>query len=122
MPDSEAVTRTREGEEPSRRCRDERRPGGAELRKRIGDLGRPVEILAQKVQADLAAAGIQVSLDGLPRATALQKYREAKDHSGCRSWAADYPSAIDFLVYVPGSVVGNALVGPRTQAPRRRNL
>ena len=68
--------------------------------------GVPVEILAQKVQADLAAVGINVSLDGLPRAAALQKYREGKDQLGLWSWAADYPSPIDFLVYAPGGVVG----------------
>ena len=68
--------------------------------------GVEMNILAQKVQADLAEVGIEINLDGLPRTTALQKYRDGKDQLGVWSWAADYPDTSNFLVYLPGRTVG----------------
>src|SRR5262245_56534882 len=41
--------------------------------------GIQMNLLAQKIQADLAAVGIGISLNGLPRATALQQYRDGKN-------------------------------------------
>jgi len=68
--------------------------------------GIPTALLAQKIQSDLAAVGIQLKLDGLPNVTALTLYRGGKDQFGVWGWAADYPDATDFLVYAPGRVVG----------------
>jgi peptide/nickel transport system substrate-binding protein len=68
--------------------------------------GVQMNLMAQKLQADLAAVGIAVTLNGLPRATALQAYRDGKNQLGVWSWAADYPDRQNFLVYVPGRVVG----------------
>lgn len=68
--------------------------------------GVEMNILAQKIQSDLAEVGIEMTLDGLPRSTALQKYRDAKDQVGIWSWAADFPDASDFMVYLPGRTVG----------------
>lgn len=68
--------------------------------------GVQMAVLAQKIQADLATVGIQISLNGLPRATALQSYRDAKNQVGVWSWAADYPDGHNFLVYIPGRTVG----------------
>ena len=68
--------------------------------------GVQMNLLAQKIQADLAAVGITVSLNGLPRATALQLYREGKNQISAWSWAADYPDGQNFLVYAPGRTVG----------------
>jgi peptide/nickel transport system substrate-binding protein len=68
--------------------------------------GVEMNILAQKVQSDLAEVGIDLALDGLSRSTALQKYRDGKDQVGVWSWAADFPDASDFLVYLPGRTVG----------------
>jgi peptide/nickel transport system substrate-binding protein len=78
-------------------------------------------IVAEKVQADLAKVGIQITLDGLPSSIALQKYREAKDQLGIWAWAADYPDVSDYLVFVPGRTVGKragwlADASPDTQA------
>ena len=63
-------------------------------------------IVAEKVQADLAKVGIQLTLDGLPSGIALQKYRDAKDQLGIWAWAADYPDVSDYLVFAPGRTVG----------------
>jgi peptide/nickel transport system substrate-binding protein len=68
--------------------------------------GIQMNLLAQKIQADLAAVGIGISLNGLPRATALQLYRDGKNQLGVWSWAADYPDGQNFLVYAPGRTVG----------------
>ena len=68
--------------------------------------GVQFSILAQKIQSDLAAVGITLTLDGLPGSTALQKYRDAKDQIGVWSWTADYADASDYLVYCPGRTVG----------------
>jgi peptide/nickel transport system substrate-binding protein len=68
--------------------------------------GIPTSLLAQKIQSDLAAVGIQLKLDGLPTVTSLTLYRGGKDQFGVWGWAADYPDATDFLVYAPGRVVG----------------
>jgi peptide/nickel transport system substrate-binding protein len=63
-------------------------------------------VLAQKIQSDLNAVGMKISLNGLPRTTALQQYRDGKNQLGVWSWAADYPDGENFLVYAPGHTVG----------------
>jgi peptide/nickel transport system substrate-binding protein len=68
--------------------------------------GVQFSLLAQKIQSDLSAVGITLTLDGLPTATSLQKYRDAKDQIGIWSWTADYADASDYLVYCPGQTVG----------------
>ncbi|HEV2283145.1 MAG TPA: ABC transporter substrate-binding protein [bacterium] len=71
-------------------------------------------ILAQKLQADLAAVGITVDLNGLPGAVALGEYRAAKAPALFGGYVADYPDATDFLVYLPGRLVGKRLRWPAT--------
>lgn len=68
--------------------------------------GVDVSIMVQKIQADLAEVGMTIELDGLPRTTALQKYRDGENQIGLWSWAADYPDTSNFLVYLPGRTVG----------------
>jgi peptide/nickel transport system substrate-binding protein len=68
--------------------------------------GVQMNVLAQKIQSDLAEVGIELALDGLPRTTALQKYRDAQNQVGVWSWAADFPDTSNFLVFLPGRTVG----------------
>src|SRR5512133_3423877 len=68
--------------------------------------GVQANVLAQKIQSDLNAVGMSISLNGLPRTTALQQYRDGKNQLGVWSWAADYPDGENFLVYAPGHTVG----------------
>jgi peptide/nickel transport system substrate-binding protein len=68
--------------------------------------GVQMALLAQKIQSDLAAVGMNISLNGLPRVAALQLYRDGKNQLGIWSWAADWPDGSNFLVYAPGRVVG----------------
>ena len=84
--------------------------------------GVQMNLLAQKIQADLAAVGIGIALNGLPRATALQLYRDGKNQVGAWSWAADYPDGQNFLVYAPGRTVGKRAGWLPESSPEAREL
>ena len=84
--------------------------------------GVQMSLLAQKIQADLAAVGIAISLNGLPRTTALQLYRDGKNQLGVWSWAADYPDGQNFLVYAPGRTVGKRAGWLPEAGPEAREL
>lgn len=62
--------------------------------------------LAQKVQANLQAVGIKVNLTGSPISTALADYRAGKEQLGLWLWGPDYPDPNDYLVFLPGQLVG----------------
>jgi len=79
-------------------------------------------IVAQKVQADLAKVGIQLSLDGLPSSVALQKFRDGKDQLGLWAWAADFPDVSDYLVFVPGRTVGKRAGWAADASPEAQQL
>jgi peptide/nickel transport system substrate-binding protein len=53
-------------------------------------LGVPSEPLAAKLQADLAQAGIRVTLDGKERSVAIAEYRAGKIQLMLASWSPDY--------------------------------
>jgi peptide/nickel transport system substrate-binding protein len=84
--------------------------------------GVQMDILAQKIQSDLVEVGMEISLDGLPRSTALQKYRDAENQIGVWSWAADFPDASNFLVYMPGRTVGTRAGWPADFSPEAEEL
>ena len=84
--------------------------------------GVQMNVLAQKIQSDLAEVGIELELDGLPQSTALQKYRDAKNQIGVWSWAADFPDASNFLVYMPGRTVGTRAGWPADASPEAEAL
>src|SRR5262249_22077974 len=50
----------------------------------------PAEPLAAKLQADLAQAGIKVTLDGKERSVAIAEYRAGKIQLMLASWSPDY--------------------------------
>src|SRR5579859_7234227 len=62
--------------------------------------------LAQKVQANLQAAGITCNLTGSPISTALADYRAGTEQMGLWLWGPDYPDPNDYLVFLPGELVG----------------
>ena len=79
------------------------------------DLGYPSDFtlnglsfstLAQKVQANLQDVGIKVNLTGSPISTALADYRAGKEQLGLWLWGPDYPDPNDYLVFLPGQLVG----------------
>ena len=59
-------------------------------------------VLAQKTKANLADAGIDVSLQGLPVNAMLQQYAAGKDEMTQSYWGPDYPDPNDYQVFLPG--------------------
>ena len=62
--------------------------------------------LAQKVKANLADVGITVNLTGSPISVSLADYRAGKEQLGLWLWGPDYPDPNDYLVFLPGQLVG----------------
>lgn len=63
-------------------------------------------VVAQKIKSDLAQVGIEVDLAGKPIATALPSYRAGTEQLGLWYWGPDYPDPNDYLVFLPGQLVG----------------
>ena len=68
--------------------------------------GLSFTVLAQKVKSDLAKVGITVNLKGSPIATSLDTYRAGTEELGVWEWSPDYPDPNDYLVFLPGQLVG----------------
>lgn len=68
--------------------------------------GVAVETLAQKVQADLADAGITVNLVPGDIGPALERYRLGESPFGLWLWGPDFLDPIDRLAFTPGGKVG----------------
>ena len=68
--------------------------------------GVPFATLAQKVQSNLQAIGINVQLSGSPTGTWLTSYRSGKMAFGLSLWGPDYPDPADYLTFAPGELVG----------------
>ena len=68
--------------------------------------GADTGLLSQKIQQDLAAVGIKVTLNGLPYAEWIDQERAAKMQFGLMGWNADYMDASDYLLFLPGLTVG----------------
>jgi peptide/nickel transport system substrate-binding protein len=64
------------------------------------------EALAAKIQANLAEAGITISLNGQPSTIATTNYRAGKLQMGLFGWAPDYPDPNNYLAFMPGQLVG----------------
>ena len=75
--------------------------------------------MAQRVQANLQAIGVNVELSGAPVGTWLDKYRGGKMAFGLSLWGPDYPDPADYLAFMPGELVGLRVGWPR--APIRRS-
>jgi peptide/nickel transport system substrate-binding protein len=68
--------------------------------------GLSFSTLAQKVQANLQEVGIKVNLTGSPISVSLAEYRAGKEQLGLWLWGPDYPDPNDYLVFLPGQLVG----------------
>ena len=67
--------------------------------------GVPFASLAQKMQADLKAAGFNVSLVGSPVTNFQSKFRAGKVAFGIWLYGFDYPDPVDYQVFVPGNLI-----------------
>ena len=70
-------------------------------------IGTEFSLVAQKVQADLADAGITVNLVPEELQTSLDAYRNGQHGFGLWLWNPDYYDALDYVEFLPGGVVGN---------------
>lgn len=80
--------------------------------------GMHASLLAEKVQEDLAQVGIQIALNGLPAAIALQQYRDGKNQLGIWAWAAVYPDVGYYLAFVPGGTTAMRAGWPADASPQ----
>jgi peptide/nickel transport system substrate-binding protein len=62
--------------------------------------------LAQKVQADLAEAGIDVQLKPADIGVALERYRNGEESFGLWLWGPDFVDPLDRLAFTPDGKVG----------------
>jgi peptide/nickel transport system substrate-binding protein len=68
--------------------------------------GVPWSTLAQKVQADLAEAGINVTLKPGEIQTDLERYRNGEQAFSLWAWSPDFTDPIDRLAFTPDGKVG----------------
>ncbi len=68
--------------------------------------GLSLQTIAERLQAQLKEAGITVDLAPAPTTTELEKYRDGKEEAGLWYWGPDYPDPSDYLVFLPGNLVG----------------
>jgi peptide/nickel transport system substrate-binding protein len=61
--------------------------------------------LAQKIQANLRAAGFNILLAGSPVTTFQPRFRAGRVAFGIWLWAPDYPDPADYLVFTPGRLI-----------------
>ncbi|HVO71787.1 MAG TPA: ABC transporter substrate-binding protein, partial [Aggregatilineaceae bacterium] len=84
-------------------------PDGFDIKLEYPDfnyIGTEFSVVAQKVQADLAAVGIKVELVPEEIQTSLDAYRGGKQGFSLWLWNADYRDTLDYVEFLPGRVVG----------------
>ena len=64
--------------------------------------------MAQRVQANLKAAGFNVELAGSPVGTWLQNYRDGQDGLRTLALGPGLSRSADYLAFMPGELVGSA--------------
>ena len=84
--------------------------------------GVSFETLAQRIQANLSAVGMNVKLAGSPVGTWLQRYRDGKMAFGLSLWGPDYPDPADYLVFIPGELVGTRVGWPKGADPQLQKM
>ncbi len=70
-------------------------------------IGTSFSLIAQKVQADLAEAGITVTLVPEEFQVSLDAYRAGEHGFGLWLWNPDYFDTLDYVEFLPAGVVGN---------------
>jgi peptide/nickel transport system substrate-binding protein len=84
--------------------------------------GVSFETLAQRIQANLSSVGMNVKLAGSPVGTWLQRYRDGKMAFGLSLWGPDYPDPADYLVFIPGELVGTRVGWPKGADPQLQKM
>ncbi|MEP0762500.1 MAG: ABC transporter substrate-binding protein [Chloroflexota bacterium] len=85
-------------------------PDGFEINLEYPDwnyIGTDFNIVAQKVQADLAEVGIKATLVPQEFQMSLEAYRGGRQGFSLWLWNPDYQDTLDYVEFLPGGVVGN---------------
>ena len=70
------------------------------------NLGFPSDFTLNGISFSTLAQKVQANLTGSPISTALADYRAGKEQLGLWLWGPDYPDPNDYLVFLPGQLVG----------------
>ena len=65
---------------------------------------------------------MNVKLAGSPVGTWLQRYRDGKMPFGLSIWGPDYPDPADYLVFLPGELVGTRAGWPAGADPQLQKM
>jgi peptide/nickel transport system substrate-binding protein len=79
--------------------------------------GLSFQTLAERLQSQLAAAGITVELAPAPVATELDNYRNGNEQMGLWYWGPDFPDPSNYLAFAPDGLIGKRANWPATAAP-----
>jgi peptide/nickel transport system substrate-binding protein len=80
-------------------------------------LGLSFQTIAERLQSQLAAAGITVDLAPAPVATELDNYRSGKEQMGLWYWGPDFPDPSNYLAFAPDGLIGKRANWPASAAP-----
>ncbi|MDR2377988.1 MAG: ABC transporter substrate-binding protein [Bifidobacteriaceae bacterium] len=72
----------------------------------IDPTGLNLTTLAERIQSQLSAVGIEVDLAPAPFATEIDAYRDGKEQIGLWYWNPDYMDPANYLAFGPGQTVG----------------
>jgi len=84
--------------------------------------GVPFTTMAEKVQANLQAAGFNIQLSGAPTSNWLTAYRSGQMAFGLSLWGPDFPDPADYLAFTPGNLVGLRAGWPKGSDATIENL
>lgn len=79
--------------------------------------GVDYNVIAQAIQAQLKAIGLNVELNPTPTSTSLQRYSDGQTQLALWSWPPDYPDPDNLLVFSPGALIGERVHWAPAAAP-----
>lgn len=79
--------------------------------------GVDYNIIAQAIQAQLKAIGLNVELNPTPTSTSLQRYGDGQTQMALWSWPPDYADPDNLLVFSPGALIGERVHWAAGAAP-----
>jgi peptide/nickel transport system substrate-binding protein len=88
----------------------------------IDPTGLNLTTLAERLQSQLDAVGIEVELAPAPFATEVDAYREGKEQIGLWYWNPDYMDPANYLAFGPGQTVGLRAGWPEGANPEIEDL
>lgn len=79
--------------------------------------GVKIQLVAETIQAQVKAVGINLTMNPQPSSTSLDSFRSGKAQAGVAYWGADYPDPADYLVFAPGQSLAKRAAWTAAMAP-----